>query len=124
MTTAPVPAPSPLQRLWDRSLHRYPADPSRYMSLGIVVATTIVLYYQLYLSGGVATDILRNLHMSFTYYVNISVVGYLLGAAASVLAGLADRAMAAPTSSPPGWASSASCASSRFPTHTPSSRLR
>lgn len=46
---------------------------------------------QLYLSGGVATSILRDLHMSFTYYVNISVVGYPLGAAASVIAGLGDR---------------------------------
>jgi hypothetical protein len=93
MTTAPIsaPGPRPLTRLWDRSLHRYPSDPSRYLSLGIVVATTIVLYYQLYLSGGVATSILRDLHMSFTYYVNISVIGYLLGATASVLAGLADR---------------------------------
>jgi ACS family D-galactonate transporter-like MFS transporter len=93
MTTAPVSAagPSPVERLWKRSLDRYPSDSTRYISLGIVVATTIVLYYQLYLSGGVATSILRDLHMSFTYYVNISVVGYLLGAAASVLAGLADR---------------------------------
>jgi MFS transporter, ACS family, D-galactonate transporter len=93
MTTAPVPAsaPSPFERLWNRSLHRYPANSTRYLSLGIVVATTIVLYYQLYLAGGVATAILRDLHMSFTYYVNVSVVGYLLGAAASVVAGLADR---------------------------------
>jgi MFS transporter, ACS family, D-galactonate transporter len=93
MTTARVHAagPSPFERLWNRTLHRYPSNPTRYTSLGIVVATTIVLYYQLYLSGGVATSILRDLHMSFTYYVNISVVGYLLGAAASVIAGLADR---------------------------------
>jgi MFS transporter, ACS family, D-galactonate transporter len=93
MTTAPASAAgrSPVERLWNRSLNRYPSNASRYLSLGIVIATTIVLYYQLYLSGGVATSILRDLHMSFTYYVNISVVGYLLGAAASVLAGLADR---------------------------------
>ncbi len=84
-------APTPIGRLWHRSLDRYPSNRARYLSLGIVVATTIVLYYQLYLSGGVATAILRGLHMSFTYYVNISVIGYLLGAAASWLAGLADR---------------------------------
>ncbi len=84
-------ARTPIQRLWHRSLDRYPSNSSRYLSLGIVVATTIVLYYQLYLSGGVATAILRGLHMSFTYYVNISVIGYLLGAGASWLAGLADR---------------------------------
>ncbi|MGA9859488.1 MAG: MFS transporter [Solirubrobacteraceae bacterium] len=93
MTTARMPAAGshPLERLWNRSLNRYPSNPTRFLSLGIVVATTIVLYYQLYLSGGVATSILRDLHMSFTYYVNISVVGYLLGAGAAVLAGLADR---------------------------------
>ena len=56
-----------------------------------MVLTTIVLYYQLYLSGGVATDVIRDLHMSFVYYVNISVVGYVLGAGAALLAGLADR---------------------------------
>ena len=91
MTAASLPSPSPVSRLWHRSLDRYPSNPSRYLSLGIVIATTVVLYYQLYLSGGVATSILRSLHMSFTYYVNISVIGYLLGAAASYLAGLADR---------------------------------
>jgi ACS family D-galactonate transporter-like MFS transporter len=93
MTTAPVSpsASNPVERLWNRSLHRYPSNTTRYLSLGIVIATTIVLYYQLYLAGGLATNILRDLHMSFTYYVNVSVVGYLLGATASVVAGLADR---------------------------------
>ncbi|HET9073189.1 MAG TPA: MFS transporter [Solirubrobacteraceae bacterium] len=83
--------PRPLERLWNRSLAHYPSNATRYTSLGIVVLTTIVLYYQLYLSGGVAAEILRSFHMSFTYYVNISVIGYLLGAAASIGAGLADR---------------------------------
>ena len=92
MTAAPVPAAAPgFTRLWHRSLDRYPSNPIRYLSLGIVVATTIVLYYELYLSGGLATSILRSLHMSFTFFVNVSVVSYLLGAAASWLAGLADR---------------------------------
>jgi ACS family D-galactonate transporter-like MFS transporter len=86
-----VHRPSPISRLWNREYTRFPSESSRYLSLGIVVLTTIVLYYQLYLAGGVATAILRDLHMSFVYYVNLSVVGYLLGATASVLAGLADR---------------------------------
>ena len=38
-----------------------------------------------------ATAILRSLHMSFTFYVNISVIAYVLGAGASWIAGLADR---------------------------------
>jgi MFS family permease len=94
MSTTHAPAPIQahgIDRLWNRTLVRYPSNATRYISLGIVVATTIVLYYQLYLSGGVATAILRQLHMSFTYYVNISVIGYLFGATASVAAGLADR---------------------------------
>ncbi|TWP34242.1 MFS transporter [Leekyejoonella antrihumi] len=52
---------------------------------------TIVLYYQFYLAGAVATRILADYHMSFVYYVNISVVGYLFGAVASFATGVADR---------------------------------
>ncbi len=94
MSTAPsaaISSPSPLSRLWDRQLTRYPSNPTRYSSLAIVVLVTVILYYQLYLAGGVATNILRDLNMSFVYYVNVSVIGYALGAVASVLAGLADR---------------------------------
>jgi MFS family permease len=86
-----TPAPSPITRLWQRQLNHYPNNGPRFLSLGIIVATTVVLYYQLYLSGAVAIDILGNLHMSFLYYVNIAVIGYVFGAVASVVAGLADR---------------------------------
>ncbi|MFN2519252.1 MAG: MFS transporter [Jatrophihabitantaceae bacterium] len=92
MTTAAPPAKrSPANRLWDRELAHYPTTGPRMLSLGIVVLATIVLYYQFYLSGAVATHILTEFHMSFGYFVNISVVGYVLGALASYLAGLADR---------------------------------
>ena len=80
---------------------------TRYICLGIVVVATIVLYYQFYLAGAVAAGtggkngILADYHMSFVYYVNIAVVGYILGAVASFLTGIADR-WAASTSSPPG----------------------
>jgi MFS family permease len=63
----------------------------RFTSLGIVVISTIILYYQFYLAGAVATHIISDYHMSFVYYVNISVVGYVFGAVASFLAGVADR---------------------------------
>ena len=63
--------------------------------LGIVVLATIVLYYQFYLAGASppadGERILVDYHMSFVYYVNIGVVGYILGAAASFVAGIADR---------------------------------
>jgi MFS family permease len=86
-----VPAPSPVQRLWKRELHNYPSNATRYTSLAIVVLVTIILYYQQYLAGGVSTEILRDLHISFLYYVNITVFASVAGAIASGIAGLADR---------------------------------
>ncbi|MEP7020305.1 MAG: MFS transporter [Pseudonocardiales bacterium] len=92
MTTTALPAKrSTIDRLWDRELKHYPPTGQRMLSLGIVVLATITLYYQFYLSGAVATKILPEFGMSFTYFVNISVVGYILGAVASFLAGIADK---------------------------------
>jgi ACS family D-galactonate transporter-like MFS transporter len=78
-------------------LTSYPSGGTRYLCLGIVVVATIVLYYQFYLAGAVAAGtngnngILVDYHMSFSYYVNIAVVGYILGAIASFATGIADR---------------------------------
>jgi ACS family D-galactonate transporter-like MFS transporter len=92
MTTTAAPATrSAATRLWDRELEHYPGTGQRMVSLGIVVLATIVLYYQFYVIGAVATHILTEFHMSFVYFVNISVVGYVFGAVASYLAGVADR---------------------------------
>lgn len=77
--------------LWQRQLGRYPDTAARYAFLGIVVVATIVLYYELYVSGAVAPSILRQFDMSFGYYVLILVFGNALGAFASLFAGLADR---------------------------------
>jgi MFS family permease len=77
--------------LWSRELPHYPGNKTRYFNLGLVVAITIVLYYQNYLAGGLSTHIMRTFHMSFAWYVNMVVVGYLVGACASFAAGLADR---------------------------------
>jgi ACS family D-galactonate transporter-like MFS transporter len=84
-------APKPVNRLWQRELPHYPSAGPRVLNLTIVVLATIVLYYQFYLAGAVATRIISEYHMSFAYYVNISVVGYVLGAVASFAAGFADR---------------------------------
>ncbi len=87
----PAAAPSARSSFWNRQLDHYPTGRVRFTCLGIVVLATIVLYYQFYLAGAVATHILAEYHMSFVYYVNISVVGYILGAAASFATGVADR---------------------------------
>jgi ACS family D-galactonate transporter-like MFS transporter len=94
-TDQPRSAPPRARRRTE--LDAYPGPGRRYLCLGIVVLATIVLYYQFYLAGAVAAGtggkngILVDYHMSFVYYVNIAVVGYILGAIASFVTGLADR---------------------------------
>jgi MFS family permease len=87
------PAPnSPVSRLfWHRSLVHYPTTGRRYLYLGIVVLATIMLYYELYVGGAVSPAIIAHYNMSFTFYVNITVVGNAIGAFSSLVAGLADR---------------------------------
>ncbi|MGY1784463.1 MFS transporter [Geodermatophilus sp. SYSU D00698] len=80
-----------LRRLWDRKLDRYPDTGPRSLYLGITVLATVVLYYELYVGGAVATQIIAELGYSFTGYVFVSVIGNLVGAFASLFAGLADR---------------------------------
>ena len=99
MTTTPStadapasrPAPSPLGRLWQRDLGHYPDTGRRYAYLAIVVLTTIVLYYALYIQYAVATSIIQHFHMTYRYFIWVSVVGNAVGAFASLVAGLGDR---------------------------------
>jgi MFS family permease len=84
-------APTPVQRLWRRELTSYPGERQRYTMLAITVLATVILYYENYIPGAVATQILPSLHMSFAYYVYILVVANALGAFASLAAGLGDR---------------------------------
>jgi hypothetical protein len=77
--------------LTKRRLDRYPTGAARYLQLGLAVAATIVLYYELYVQGSVATDITARYGMSFSYFVAVLVVGNACGAVASYAAGLADR---------------------------------
>jgi MFS family permease len=83
--------PTAVQRLWKRELHHYPESRQRYSLLAIVVLATVSLYYENYVGGAVATQLLSSLHMSFSYYVYLLVVANALGAFASLAAGLADR---------------------------------
>jgi MFS family permease len=78
-------------RLWRRQLDGYPDTGARVVFLVITVLATVSLYYELYLGGGVATLLLANLHMSFTFYVVILAFGNLVGAFGSLFAGLSDR---------------------------------
>ena len=84
-------APSLIEGLWRRQLPHYPSNSRRAVYLGIVVLVTIVLYYELYIQGAVSTKIILQFGMTFRYFVFVSVVGNLVGAFASLAAGLADR---------------------------------
>jgi MFS family permease len=57
----------------------------------VVVLATVILYYENYINGAVATQILADLHMSFLYFVTILVIANGIGAFASLSAGLSDR---------------------------------
>ena len=74
-----------------RELQRYPSDGVRFASLGIVVLATVVLYYQLYLSGGVAVDILKTYGLTFKWFVMLNVAALAIAAVAAHFGGLADR---------------------------------
>ncbi|TMC50648.1 MAG: MFS transporter [Chloroflexi bacterium] len=83
--------PGLLPNLWQRQLPRYPTTARRYMYLGIVVAATVTLYYELYINGAVSPSILAGYNISFTYYVIILIAANALGAFGALFAGLADR---------------------------------
>jgi MFS family permease len=78
-------------RIWNRELATYPERNPRRMYLLLVVVITAILYYELYVGGGVATLMLAQLKIPFPIFVYILAGGNLLGAFASLLAGLADR---------------------------------
>jgi MFS family permease len=80
-----------LQRLYRRDLAAYPATGPRMAYLAIVVVTTVVLYYMLYIQYAVATSIITHFDMTYRYFVWVSVIGNAVGAFASLVAGLADR---------------------------------
>lgn len=80
-----------LARLYRRDLPAYPATGRRMSYLAIVVLTTVVLYYMLYIQYAVATSIITHFDMTYRYFVWVSVIGNAVGAFASLVAGLADR---------------------------------
>ncbi|MFJ8493754.1 MFS transporter [Streptomyces sp. NPDC094038] len=82
---------SPLARLYRRELTDYPPTGRRMAYLAIVVVTTVVLYYMLYIQYAVATSIITHFGMTYRYFIWVSVIGNAIGAFASLVAGLADR---------------------------------
>src|SRR5690349_8331892 len=66
-TTAAEQTSAPIEArggIWGRQLGRYPSNGPRAFYLGIVILATIVLYYELYVGGAVATKVSADLDMS------------------------------------------------------------
>src|SRR5690349_1002020 len=82
---------TPLAWLYRRELAEYPPTGRRMVYLAIVVVTTVVLYYMLYIQYAVATSIITHFGMTYRYFIWVSVIGNAIGAFASLVAGLADR---------------------------------
>ena len=95
MTTAAAtrgPGPSRLRNaLWTRQLNQYPRTVPRYGYLGIVVLTTIVLYYLYYVEGAVTPLLLPSYHMSFQYFLYVLVIANAIGAFTAFIGGLSDK---------------------------------
>jgi MFS family permease len=89
-TTAPARS-SFATKLFGRQLAHYPDTGPRYFYLGVVVLATIVQYYDLYITYAVSTAAIAHYDMTFTFFVYLGVVGGVVGAFASLVAGLADR---------------------------------
>lgn len=80
-----------VRRLWHRELDHYPATRTRYRLLLLVVLSSVVMYYQQYVSGAVSASILTHYEMSFRFYLTIVVVSSVSGAVSSLIASVADR---------------------------------
>jgi Major Facilitator Superfamily len=89
--TAATASPSPLRRLWQRELPEYPTGARRIWYLGIVFAATIIVYYENFIGGAVATQLLGSFHISFLYLAVLTSVAYGIGAVGSLASGLADK---------------------------------
>ena len=93
-TTAATPVPT-RQRLINafgrRQLSAYPDTLPRFGYLGIVVLTTIMLYYLYYVEGAVTPLLLPYYHMSFQFFLYLLVVSNAIGAFSAFIGGLSDR---------------------------------
>jgi MFS family permease len=84
--------PTRLSRLLNwRQLQTYPNTLPRFGYLGVVVLTTIILYYLYYVEGAVTPLLLPYYHMSFSYFLYLLVVSNAIGAFSAFIGGLSDK---------------------------------
>ena len=74
-----------------RQLPHFPGRSARLFYLGIVVLTTMTLYYLYYVEGAVTPLMLPYYHMSFLYFLYLLVVSNAVGAFTAFIGGLSDK---------------------------------
>jgi len=89
--TAATASRSSLRRLWQRELPEYPTGARRIWYLGIVVAATIVAYYENFISGAITPQLLGSFHISFLYFAVVTATANAIGAIGSLASGIADK---------------------------------
>jgi MFS family permease len=77
--------------IYDRYLRTYPRTRERTAYLALTVGATVALYYQAYCGGTVAPQILNYYGITLKFYLFAAVAGFVFGAIATILGGLADR---------------------------------
>ncbi len=91
-TSIAVPRSGRLENaLWRRQLVLYPDTFPRFAYLGLVVATTIILYYLYYVEGAVTPLLLPYYHMSFQFFLYLLVGSNAVGAFSAFIGGLSDK---------------------------------
>ena len=91
-TTVDLSAPAQSRlAIYDRYLRTYPGTRKRTGYLALTVLATVALYYQAYCGGTVAPQILNYYGITLKFYLFAAVTGFVFGAVATVLGGLADR---------------------------------
>jgi Major Facilitator Superfamily len=95
-SSVPVTSTKRFEHSWRYALGRRYLDVSptagrRYFYLGIVVITSVVLYYVYYVVGAVTPLLLPYYKMSFLYFLYLLAVGNAIGAFTAFIGGLADR---------------------------------
>jgi MFS family permease len=88
----PSAGPAARTGLWQRRLEHYPATTARYAQLALVALITTVLFWQVYVVGGVSTLLLSHVGMSFSFFVAALAILFGLAAFGAMTAGLLDRA--------------------------------
>ncbi len=91
VVTVPEPRRGFANAFGRRQLYRYPDTLPRMGYLGIVVLTTIMLYYLYYVEGAVTPLMLPYYHMSFQFFLYLLVVSNAIGAFSALIGGLSDK---------------------------------